>query len=548
MKRHAVKICPRTGNVIPTERPRRWPALLLPITGLAALIWFLVRVVPKPSRAAYPCQRMAMPMASGFIVWLTGLAGSAILYRRARHWLDRSRYVLAAACAVAAVAVIWACIGMTEDNPAAAAFSPSEPVNSPMGTAKGIHPGRVVWVRDAKATRWDGNTGNWWDEGNTDQKVVDAMMSSTIRKLTGESTDAQAWEALFRHFNKTKGSGDTGYRKPEKIAIKLNMNQDRPRPWQPNAGMPSPQAVYALVHQLITNAGVPGSAITLYDATRYIGDPIYSKIRGNPDPEFQSVAFVVAPQHAGNGRVAAEHDTAHPLQTQAGTVYFPTCVTEAKYLINMALLRAHTLCGITLCAKNHFGSTYFTDKGWTPQPLHDTSSRKLAMGSYNCLVDLNGHKHMDGKTLLYMIDGIYPSKNQTAGVVRFASFGNDWFSSLLASQDMIALDSVGLDFLRAEQAANPVFTDVVGNPDNYLHEAAMAPRPTSGTKYDPEGDGTILASMGVHEHWNNPSERKYSRNLGIGKGIELMQQDLSGANAAAQMIGPSAVVQASSTR
>ena len=98
-----------------------------------------------------------------------------------------------------------------------------------------------MWVRDAKAANWDGSTGNWWDEGNTDQKIVDAMMSATIQGLTGESSDAQAWDALFRHFNKTRGFGDAGYQKPEKIAIKLNMNQDRPRDWKPDAGMPSPQ-------------------------------------------------------------------------------------------------------------------------------------------------------------------------------------------------------------------------------------------------------------------------------------------------------------------
>jgi len=45
----------------------------------------------------------------------------------------------------------------------------------------------------------------------------------------------------------------------------------------------------------------------------------------------------------------------------------------------------------------------------------------------------------------------------------------------------------------------------------------------SHAKYDPEGDGTVLASLGVHEHWNNATNRKYSRNLGTGKGIELIQ-------------------------
>ena len=536
MKRQAAKTCPVTGKNLRVERQRRWPALLLPITGLAALVWFLIRVIPKPSRATYPCQRIAMPLASGFVVWITALIGSTLIWRRARCLLRQSRYVMAAMCAATAVAIIWGSISWTVSNPAEATFSPSEPANSPMGTAKGVHPGRVVWVRDADATSWDGSTGNWWDDNHTDQKAVDAMMSATIQGLTGESRDAVAWEALFRHFNKTRGFGDTGYKKPEKIAIKINMNQDRPRPWRPDAGMPSPQAVYSLVHQLITMAGVPGSAITIYDATRYIGDPIYDRIRGNSSPDFQAVRFVVAPQNAGNGRIAAVHDSDSPLHTKAGTLYLPKCVTQAKYMINMALLRGHTLCGVTLCAKNHFGTTYFPDRGWTPQQLHDSSSRKNPMGSYNCLVDLNGHKHMDGKTLLYVVDGLYAAKNQTSGVIRFASFGNDWFSSILASQDMVAIDSVGLDFLRHEQVVNPtVMVNVVGNADNYLHEAAQANKAPSGIAYDPERDGTPLASLGVHEHWNNPTDRQYSRNLGTGDGIELVQRDLSATGAVARI-------------
>lgn len=544
MKRQAVKTCPKTGKKFHEEpRPvgtswRRgggaWPAVLLPVTGLLALIWFLLRVVPKPSRAIYPCQRVAAPLASGFVVWVAGLVGSTIVYRRAKHLAHRSRYVLAAACTAAAVVIIWGSVCATQNNPAAAAFSPSEPANSPIGTAKGIYPGRVVWVRDANAANWDGSTGNWWDDNNTDQKTVDAMVSSAIRALTGTSSDSAAWNALFRYFNKTRGFGDpstgsgqaVGYQKPEKIAIKINMNQDRGGGWKPDAGTPSPQVVYSLVHQLVTVAGVPGSAITVYDASRYIGDPIYNKIRNNPDSNFQSVTFVVAPDNANSGRVAAVHDSTNPLQTKAGTAYLPQCVTQAKYMINLALLRAHTLCGITLCAKNHFGTTYFPDGGgWTPRPLHNFSSRSNPMGSYNCLVDLNGHRHVGGKTFLYMIDGLYPARNQTSGVIRFVSFGNDWFSSILASQDMVAIDSVGLDFLRNEQAANPKVVDVVGNPDNYLHEAALANIPPSGTPYDPERDGKALESLGVHEHWNNPTDKRYSRNLGTGNGIELVRQD-----------------------
>ena len=67
----------------------------------------------------------------------------------------------------------------------------------------------------------------------------------------------------------------------------------------------------------------------------------------------------------------------------------------------------------------------------------------------------------------------------------------------------------------------PLATEVRGNVDNYLHEAAQASKPPSGTVYDPDGSGR-LASLGTHEHWNNATERKYSRNLGRKEGIELI--------------------------
>jgi hypothetical protein len=141
------------------------------------------------------------------------------------------------------------------------------------------------------------------------------------------------------------------------------------------------------------------------------------------------------------------------------------------------------------------------------------------MGSYNCLVDLMAHKHLGGKTLLYLVDFLYASESQNSRVTRFESFGNHWASSLLASQDPVAIDSVTLDFVRNE----PKAVECRGRPEVYMHEAALAEKPPSGTRYDPEQDGNPVASLGVHEHWNNAAEKKYSRNLGKRQGIELVR-------------------------
>ena len=93
------------------------------------------------------------------------------------------------------------------------------------------------------------------------------------------------------------------------------------------------------------------------------------------------------------------------------TAYLPQQVTAAKYLINLSILRAHSLAGITLQGKNHFGSIHFPNNGgWTPAPLHSYVSTRNAMGTYNALVDLMGHRHLGGKTLLFMIDGLYATE------------------------------------------------------------------------------------------------------------------------------------------
>ena len=528
--------CPKAGKPIGPRNWRErfcgsWFIWLLPIAGLFALVWFLIRVIPKPSRATYPCQRFAAPLACGFVVWLTSLAGSALIYHRAKYLFRRCRYIAAVTCIVLAVLAVWLPLAITGRR-ATAAFTPTDPANSPMGVARGINPGRVVWVHDANSVTWDGRSGRWWDENNIHQDVVDEMMSRSIHWLTGKRTDADAWDAIFRYFNRTHASADVGYHPGEKIAIKVNMNQDNGGSWSNGDGMPSPQLLHSVVDQLVNVVGVSGSDITIYDASRYIGDPLYNKIRGNPDPNFQSVRFVVSPEEAGRGRDSARADRGAPIHygdstvSYSGQTYPPVCVTQAKYLINMALFRGHVIAGITSLAKNHFGSVWHdvsSHRGWTPEHMHNSCDiNERGMGSANALVDLMGHEHLGGKTLLFMIDALFGNINQGEGPIRFGSFGNDWCSSVFVSQDGVACESVALDFLRNEPVCDG---QVKRNTDNYLHEAALADDPPSGVVYDPEGDGSRLESLGVHEHWNNATDKQYSRNLGSGEGIELVNSE-----------------------
>ncbi len=135
-----------------------------------------------------------------------------------------------------------------------------------------------------------------------------------------------------------------------------------------------------------------------------------------------------------------------------------------------------------------------------------------------------GHPHLGGKTLLYLIDGLYAGKHAKERSPRRWNnppFNGDWSSSLLVSQDPVAIDAVGFDFLRTEWDDAPHRSGT----NDYLIEAAMAGNPPSGTFYDPnhEGNVTRLSSLGVYENWNNATDRKYSRNLKSGAGIDLVQ-------------------------
>ncbi len=197
----------------------------------------------------------------------------------------------------------------------------------------------------------------------------------------------------------------------------------------------------------------------------------------------------------------------------------------SESLINMANLKAHVGAGVTLCAKNHYGSLFRKppQKGYFD--MHGSLPREIkSPGHYRALVDLMGHAHIGGKTLVCFIDGLYPGVHPIETSPRkFASepFNGHWASSLFASQDQVAIDSVGFDFLYAEWDNHPRMPGA----DDYLHEAALANDPPSGTFYDPDhqDNRTRLASLGVHEHWNNAQARQYSRDLGKSEGIELVR-------------------------
>ncbi len=204
-------------------------------------------------------------------------------------------------------------------------------------------------------------------------------------------------------------------------------------------------------------------------------------------------------------------------------------MTEADYLINLANLKGHSY-GITLCGKNHFGSFLNGNAMRPPEGanMHQWLT-KGEMGIYSPLVDLMAHRDLGGKTVLYMLDAILCATSEGAAVTADRArweqepFNGGYTASLFVSQDPVAIDSVGADFLTNEPAVteNNSAVRAAGN-ENYLHEAGLVAAPPSGTVYT-DGKGTAVANLGVHEHWDNAVDKRYSRDRGESEGIQLIR-------------------------
>jgi hypothetical protein len=260
--------------------------------------------------------------------------------------------------------------------------------------------------------------------------------------------------------------------------------------------------------------------------------------------------------YGGSGRTRAEFSNVPLYWSTPEAVgmkqdYLPTAFAEASYIINFAILKGHS-SGVTLCAKNNYGSLIRTPAGYLRPEFPRLPTKGTYPGYYDmhlslpnaewspgtahyrALVDLMGHHELGGKTLLYLIDGLFGGYYWDAHPYKWQMppFNGDWPSSLFASQDPVAIDSVGYDFVNTEwpdvvrygHAPNPAY-DLQGGAEDYLHEAALANDPCSGTYYDPDHfpKESRLGSLGVHEHWNNAIDKQYSRNLGTGDGIELIR-------------------------
>jgi hypothetical protein len=542
------------------------PVALFYAAGITSTIWFLIRVIPKPSRASYPCMRAAAPVMSGFVIYLLGIWGSAFALKRARKSFALNRCMHGFSFLI--LLMMFLVITATGDiKPSLASTTvlitdPPDGSNQPMGIAQGIIPGRVAWAYDRASTDSlceNGAGDRFFMPGNYNQPVIDSMMRKSVLSLSGALNITDAWDSIFTYHNIRKSNQRKSYNPGETIFIKINqgtaswlyMNGTAyeapdilpPGDWKntyAGACEASPPVVLAILRQLVNVYGIEQQYIL-------IGDPISHIYKHNYDAwhaEFPDIKFV---DQSGNFDRTIIHpeDTASIKYSDRGAT-MPEAISDkiykemadASYMINVANLKPHIRAGVTLCAKNHFGSQSRSAAAHLHPslicPEADGDPTNAGYKKYRVQVDLMGNRFLGGNTMLFVVDGLWgggPEETKAPRKWKMAPFNNDWTSSVFMSLDEVALESVCFDFIRTEYdgvnqpETNPNWSGV----DDYLHQAADKQNWPDGITYDPEQDETELASLGTHEHWQNATSKAYSRNLGIGNGIELYHVPATGA-------------------
>jgi hypothetical protein len=573
-----LQFCPKTGRFLGFGKFNGLSRLLFPLIGIAAMVWILIRVIPKPSRLSYPCVRTAMPIASGFIGYLAMLALSAVAFFRSKKPIRYYPAFFLGAFMVFGISgfllfdsnVLHKDVQITVD----AVVNPNEPIGV------GIFPGRVVWIHDSTAVNQNcavKQAGHaWFMSENMNQPVVDKMLSTALQSITGASSDSAAWRMIFQFHNKTRNKGEVKYKSGEKIFIKINATSG----WSGNfntsdlsattsssyygVSETSVASVLAVLRQLVNVVGVAQSDIYIGDPMKHIYKHLYDVWHG----EFPNIHYLDNTYTTlGREKVTAgttpriryaDHGTILKDQVwdanRLGTTPWYndklyTIFDNMEYMINIPMLKGHKRAGMTMFAKNHFGSHTAGDASHLHNGLIAPREMELGItrpgyGLYRVQVDIMSHSILGKKNLIYIMDALWATDYELDIPLKWkiSPFNNTYTSSIFVSLDPVAIESVGYDFLRSEfTVARGAGTYVqMSGVDDYLHQTADSANWPAGIKYDPDSTGSYFSSLGTHEHWNNATEKKYTRNLNptTGTGIELIAKEQTSTSVTDRTMSP----------
>lgn len=276
---------------------------------------------------------------------------------------------------------------------------PDEPRQSDTAAAGAQPRPRVVVVRDEKCLK---------PGGGLDADAVRRMLDRAVARLIGKEKPLEAWKGLFTP--------------ADRVAVKVN-----------TLGQPTHPVVASAVAECLRAAGVPAGNIIIWDRSVAELRGGGYKIRSAAD----GVRCLGTDSFRGpDTRVGYESQVA--TSGSIGSRFSVIVSRFATALINVPVLKDHSIAGLSGGLKNFFGAIH------NPNKYHDNNCEPY-------VADLVAHRFIRPKWQLTICDGTRAQYH--GGPARHP--GYTWpLAGLIVSDDFVAADAVAADLIDAERKAN----------------------------------------------------------------------------------------------
>lgn len=269
------------------------------------------------------------------------------------------------------------------------------------------------------------NTGLVAGDGALSKTAARQSVDKALALLTQKENLKDAWQAVFPHLKET----DT-------IGLKVNCISTK---------CPThPEVSYALAQSLIDNLGVNPNNIIIWDrAGSELAKTGYTLNESNTGVRCLGTVLkhsfprqILRRKQDEKGGIG--YDKTQPIDVGEGlTSNLSKILTRmCTYLINVPVLKDHSLAGVTLSMKNHYGSID------NPMNCHGASCDPY-------IAKMNAAPQIREKTKLFLCDAaIGVSKGGPRGAPDFQP------GLVLAAFDPVALDFTGLQLINAKRKEN----------------------------------------------------------------------------------------------
>ncbi len=401
------------------------------ILGTLSVVWFLVRVIPKPSRATYPCQRAAFPIASTFVIWLTGTMITYLSFKKARSTYANRKPVAIALFSLAALMFLVTYVIMPSENLKAKAMLLIQEYPE-LETAYNVEADQVIEPQAyVSLVRSDQD-----DAEDIDQAELETMIREAV-EMAGGLEDVIT-------------DGDVVVLKPNMVSIS---RPDGDLPLTAN-GMITDWRVVSIVAKMVRELNPTGSILVMEGSAGNTSNG-YTEMNYNktsmPDVD-EFLAFedcsgdwleYDAPELSSAELPAGEAlypNSKKPNNNDA--IYYNRIYYEADVLISLPVLKNHESAGLTGAVKN-------LSIGATPTNIYGNDAGST--GRWNIISHDAHYLHQWLHDYYYLrpadfaiMDGIQGWNNGPAfnhGANNMAGHQEN-MKVILASKDAIAIDAI----------------------------------------------------------------------------------------------------------